>query len=652
MSGLCGIINFDATPVDPELPRKMAEVSAFRGPDGLHYWVEGHVGLANLALHVTSKSVREKQPLVNRRGDLVLTADARVDNRPELIETLTSNGALDDKDPTDADLILAAYESWGEACPDHVVGDFAFAIWDVSERKLFCARDAVGARLFSYYLAGNTIRFASDPGQILADEKICKDLDGYYLADLLTGNTRDQARTVFANIQNLLPGHAMVVENGKATAWRYWHPDRCPPIYYKHDAEYVDHFRDLLLRCVSDRMRSRQGRIGITVSGGVDSSGVAAIAQHLYKTGQVTTQPVAFHFAFSKWPKCDERAYATALAEETGITLQKIPAEDYYFLDGMANYAPRLDTVGFGTASLTHALYEKARSCGCDGMLNGFGGDSLFDAAKFRYFDEMRQGRWWRVWPWVLAGRREGRSWPSLIRAYCLWPSVPARLRYRIDQWRGRSRYHQVPNWIHPEFAAKSGMGQRLYAQFRHERPQSIRDGMRYMQVEHIVRLAQQGEAITRRNRETTQFGMHEAFPLLDRRLAEFVLAAPFRLGASPGMVGTKWILRAALRGILPETVRLRQGKSGWGPYWSDMWCNRASSEARSLLTNTRMAGYRMVIDEVLQQEYDYANRNANGAGLSILVPILVEYWLRNCGLNNSLVCFPKLQPWQLETLW
>ena len=168
MSGICGIVNFDGAPVELEDLQKMARAAAHRGPDGIHYWRNGPVGLVNLALNITPESLRERQPLVGSRGELVLTADARVDNRDELIRTLTTKGFLQDKSPTDADVILAAYQCWGETCPAQIIGDFAFVIWDTRRRRLFAAREPIGMRALYYRLEPHRILFATEIKQILA----------------------------------------------------------------------------------------------------------------------------------------------------------------------------------------------------------------------------------------------------------------------------------------------------------------------------------------------------------------------------------------------------------------------------------------------------------------------------------------------------
>ena len=143
MSGIVGIYYVDGRPVERGTVQGMVSAMAHRGPDGLTTWHEGAVGLGHAMLHTTPESLHEAQPLVHRRGDLVLTADARIDNRADLIRALRPPRP-DDRPITDAELILAAYEQWGAECPKHLLGAFAFAIWDAREQRLFCTRDHFG----------------------------------------------------------------------------------------------------------------------------------------------------------------------------------------------------------------------------------------------------------------------------------------------------------------------------------------------------------------------------------------------------------------------------------------------------------------------------------------------------------------------------
>jgi asparagine synthase (glutamine-hydrolysing) len=149
MSGIAGVIHFDDAPVDLGLIETMTSAMAYRGPDGLHHWVEGSVALGQCMLRTTPESLEESQPLTNEDQSLVLVMDGRVDNWEELRRELLSCGAVL-RNRADAELVLRAYEIWGRDCLAHIDGEFALVIWDVRRREAFCARDRFGSKPFYY----------------------------------------------------------------------------------------------------------------------------------------------------------------------------------------------------------------------------------------------------------------------------------------------------------------------------------------------------------------------------------------------------------------------------------------------------------------------------------------------------------------------
>ena len=149
MSAICGIVHFDGKPVGKSDLETMVESSPDRGPDGARYHIDGNAGFAHLAFHVTPQSVNEKQPLVSDDGRLALVADVRLDNREELAGKLSiTKERL--RELTDPELLLLAYQEWGNDCARHLLGDFVFAVWDRQKRELFLARDPLGAYSVSW----------------------------------------------------------------------------------------------------------------------------------------------------------------------------------------------------------------------------------------------------------------------------------------------------------------------------------------------------------------------------------------------------------------------------------------------------------------------------------------------------------------------
>ena len=161
MSGIAGIYYLDGRPVEGMDVQRMIDSIAHRGPDGCGVWTDGSVGLGHRMLWTTPESLHEKLPLTNKSGDLTITADARIDNRDELISALNFNGRPRET-ITDSEIILAAYEKWGEKCPEELLGDFSFAIWDKRKQIVFCGRDHFGVKPFYYHLSEKIFTYASE----------------------------------------------------------------------------------------------------------------------------------------------------------------------------------------------------------------------------------------------------------------------------------------------------------------------------------------------------------------------------------------------------------------------------------------------------------------------------------------------------------
>ncbi len=160
MSGIVGMVTLDGSPIDRELLERMTASLAFRGPDAQVTWADGPVGFGHTLLRTTFESEHEQQPC-SLDGQVWITADARIDDRANLIDKLAAHGREASLDVPDVELILHAYHVWGEKCVEHLLGDFAFAIWDGRERRLFCARDHFGVKPFFYAVVGGCFVFSN-----------------------------------------------------------------------------------------------------------------------------------------------------------------------------------------------------------------------------------------------------------------------------------------------------------------------------------------------------------------------------------------------------------------------------------------------------------------------------------------------------------
>ena len=284
MSGIIGLYNLDGRPADPLLLERMARTIAHRGPDGIRYWLEGPLGFGHLRLQTTPESAYEKQPLTNEDSALCLTLDGRIDNRSELRALLDSEGSPP-RDDTDAELVLRAYQRWGEECPNRLLGDFAFALWDARKQQLFCARDYVGVKPFYYHRSPSLFAFGSEIRAVLALDAVPRRLNESRLADFLVEelDREEEESTFYQDVQRLPAGHSLTISPGGFHLRDYWELKAPPPLKLGSLREYGEAFREIFVDAVRCRLRSTHP-VGSTLSGGIDSSSVVCTIRELLAT--------------------------------------------------------------------------------------------------------------------------------------------------------------------------------------------------------------------------------------------------------------------------------------------------------------------------------------------------------------------------------
>ncbi|HET8564164.1 MAG TPA: asparagine synthase-related protein, partial [Candidatus Binatia bacterium] len=330
VSGIAGIINLDSKPVDQQLLRRMTGFMAYRGPDAQEVWVDGNVGFGHTMLRTTQESHDEKQPC-SLDGKVWITADARIDDRPGLIQKLEAGQPGDLRSATDVELILHAYHEWGEDCIKHLLGDFAFAIWDGRTQRLFCARDHFGVKLFYYTYSGSCFVFSNTLNCLRLHPAVSDELNEQTIADfLLFYYNPNLATTAFTNIERLPPGHHLTCSQEALRIERYWSlPTDGHIIRYKRAGDYIDHFRELLSKAVGDRLRT--DRVAVWMSGGLDSTTLAATACEPRDKRSVDIR--AYCMVYDRLVPDGERYYSGLVAKSLGIPIQYLVADNYTLFD-------------------------------------------------------------------------------------------------------------------------------------------------------------------------------------------------------------------------------------------------------------------------------------------------------------------------------
>lgn len=560
MSGLCGIIHGDGRPASAATLDAMTQAAAHRGPDGTATWRRGPVGLTHLALHVTPEDPREDQPLVDPAADLVLVADARIDNRDDLERQLQADLRIDR--PTDADLILAAYRRWGTGCAEHLLGDFAFVVWDAGSQRLFAARDPMAMRPFYYRPEPSRFLFASEVKQILAAPDVPARVFEPMVAAYLQGRFDPLDWTFYEGIYQLEPAHALVVAaDGTHRTWRYWDIDVEKRIRYADEQAYVEHFRELLTKAVRCRLRSTNP-VGLFLSGGLDSGSIASVAGHL-KASEGLDCPSfrTYSSAFPTLPRCDERYLSDQICAHYDLPATYVDAEKSVPLADRGANTPDLDEpfIGVYHANLKAGLVQ-ARRAGVRRMLSGHRADLLVGEWIFDYLNLLRTGRWITLWEEL---KSHSTRWDvplrDIVRTQLYHPmraSVLSRLPWLKKLLLGlRDAIHfapraiqPYPDWVRSEFiervdvpAQESHCPDGLTGWARRRRFEAIHVPMHMRTAAWFNRLAAKSQ-------------MSYADPWADRRLVEFVMAVPQRVLSREGE--NKRITREAMVGLMPEDVR------------------------------------------------------------------------------------------------
>ncbi len=587
MSGIYGMVRYDGAPVTRETLAPMAAAMAFWGPDGHGQWCGEGAGLGHLMLHVTPESLHERLPASIRVAlHLVITADARIDNRDELFDALGVPGPGRSETP-DSSLILLAYERWGSECVKRLLGDFAFAIWDCRERKLFCARDAMGCRPFVYYFDGKRFVFASDVKGVLARVESPR-LNEPLLAAYLQMKTyhAEKRLTFFEGIVKLESGHTLTLTAKGNQIDRFWSPNDAPDVRLP-SRDVDEQIRLLFEQSVKCRLRSAFP-IASHLSGGLDSSCVSVVAA---RARREQGQRISV-FSWVPAPREgdtagaeNEHARIEAVCRQEDLTCQHLPPTIGSFLDLFQRDFTRDPTDM--TAWESNVLVA-AESQGIRVMLSGWGGDEAISNTMACYLSEFLAKRNWA--DLLTATRKrlsEAGTGPSLRKlrksgGVCyetLVPFLPDPL-YSLASANTYLDHHASciqPSFRsahRPTFKALRGPAWRLFPEIR----QSISHRLEYGHLHN--RLESWIENGARRRIEYR-------YPMLDKRLIEFALGVPASEFVKNG--GRRSLLISAAGNALPRRIDWSLAKRSPAALGNvkKMYFEAHSQWAEHLLSNT-----------------------------------------------------------------
>jgi asparagine synthase (glutamine-hydrolysing) len=388
MCGIAGFVTLDPDPLAEAILERMTSAIRHRGPDDSGAYADGRAALGHRRLSIIDLATG-RQPMSNEDGGLWITYNGEIFNHADLRPALERAGHVY-KSRSDTETILHAYEEHGAECVKLFRGMFSFAIWDRGKRRLFCARDRLGIKPFYYFWNGRLFAFASEIKALLEHPAISPAFEDTLLPEYLAFGYISEERTLFSGIRRLMPGHTLALDLGEESPRldirRYWDVPPPEPEEHHDDAWWIAECRRRLEETVRMRLMS-DVPLGMFLSGGVDSSAIAALIRRM-TSGPVETFSVGY-----REEQFSELGYARRVAEAIGTKHHEIAVGMEDFFNALPGLIWHEDEPITWPSSVSLYFVSRLASERVKVVLTGEGSDELFAGYnRYRMYELNR--RW------------------------------------------------------------------------------------------------------------------------------------------------------------------------------------------------------------------------------------------------------------------
>jgi asparagine synthase (glutamine-hydrolysing) len=592
------------------------------------------VALGHRRLAILDLSDRGLQPMSAGASGAWIVFNGEIYNHIELRSELETRGHFF-ATRTDTEVLLVSYLEWGEDCLQYLEGMFAFAIWDGAMGRLFCARDRLGIKPFYYATPQDHFIFASEikgllpfPGLDPAPD------DEAVLGFLVHGNCDYRERTILRQVKALPAAHALTLDlaTRQVRRWSYWDPTPSQEWSGLDDTARIELLRSRLLSTTRSHLIS-DVRAGSCLSGGLDSSTVVALIGKIWREQPEAASAVGdqFHTFTScyEYPELDERRYALEMANAVGATSNLVfpSAPDFWESFGQMAWHQDMPFSGLSFYAQWRVM-RAAKEAGVKVLLDGQGGDEVFGGyAKFRY-------------AYLASLLRSGRLGTMAREA---WASVLQRDLYLLDIRRG---YRYLPGSLRSLLGVDALLQRVLHADWeravgdestpatrwwRHAAG-SLKKGsplslMQAVQIEDI-QVDTLPLILRMEDRSSMAFSIEARVPLLDHKLVEFGVSLPDHQKIQGGF--SKFAVRQATRGLIPENMRMRRTKLGFAGA-DQRWLNGELRPQVTDLIEGNLRCDRFIDPAPLRQWYRSAESRTAGqeAYGSLFRVLALEMWMR-----------------------
>ncbi len=572
MCGIAGFVSKGTIGAAEESIRKMTALVAHRGPDGDGHLLWNNVALGHRRLSIIDLSEAGHQPMEYASGRYAITFNGEIYNYIELRKELIEAGYPFGSE-TDTEVILAAYDFWGEDCLCRFNGMWAFAILDRHKATLFCARDRFGIKPFYYTNTRSVFAFGSEIKQLiqwLPQIRANRNVVIRFLSVSIPDVGKD---TFFEGVQRLAPGHKLLMDTrtGSYSVDSFYHL-RSTDVRGATSAELVSRFTDLFDESVGLRLRS-DVRVGTCLSGGLDSSSIAVTAAALVRTS--TNQPFGALTARSLDPAMDETEFARTVVEAAGLEWFTVSptAEDANELNDELLWHQE-EPVESGSQIMQYAVMRLARQNGIPVLLDGQGADETLLGYEWYHgvlaASHLQNGRLVRAARALLDVRRQG-SPKDVLRALArtceqFAPGV------RSERYRRRTRYIENQPTLLP---------------LLHNWRDALHDIREFQKAEINTMIIP--SLLRYEDKNSMAFGVETRLPFLDYRLVELAIGLPVEAKIKNGW--RKWILRQAMSNRMPQSITWRRGKIGFAAPDALWQKDRLSKVVQDILSSELILG-------------------------------------------------------------
>ena len=563
MCGIVGIFNLNGEcTIDRELLHKMNETQFHRGPDagGLH--LEPGVGLGHRRVSIIDLS-SGKQPMENEDGSVIVTFNGEIYNFPGLSDELKAAGHIF-KTHSDTEVIVHAWEEWGEKCVERFRGMFAFAVWDRNKRTLFLARDRLGKKpLYYATLPDGKFIFGSELKSLLVSPSLPREIDPTAVEDYFALGYVPDPKCIFSSVHKLPPGHTLLVsqQKGVGQSSEYWDIS-FEPIYRRSEADIQIELIERLKEAVDIRLMS-EVPLGAFLSGGVDSSAIVALMAELNPSAPVNTCSIGFGD-----PKFNETEFAQMVAERyhTNHHLDQVDPNDFDLVDHLASLydEPFADSSSMPTYRVCELAKKRVTVA-----LSGDGGDEVFAG--------------YRRHRWHMNEEKIRQMLPSFLRkpVFGFLGAAYPKMDWAPKIFRAKSTFQALAKdsfaaYLHSISVCVDGVRGNMFSQefrnklagyhavevFRHHANRApTNDPLSLIQYIDIKTYLP-GDILTKVDRASMAHSLEVRVPILDHEFMEWSarLTPSLKLHGQEG----KYIFKKALEPYLPRDVLYRP-KMGFG---------------------------------------------------------------------------------------